>query len=503
MLQAAVGAGVDVCFANPGTTEVHLLGALDRTPGIRSVLGLFEGVCTGAADGFARMSGRPAMTLLHLGPGLANGAANLHNARKAASPVVNVVGTHANRHLNQDSLLSSDVSGLAQYFSLFVRETRASDDAAADFQLAYAAAVEGRGVSTVVFPTDVQWGEVTRSQPHRCREPWAAGFDAGRVEQAARELAKDNAVLIVDGAGLSREGLVAAGRIRAATGCRVFSKRQPARMESGPGVPVIERLGYFPDAAIAQLTGASTVVLAGLDEPVAIFAYQGGPSHVIPDETVVFPAARVTDDVVGALQAIAEIVDAKGKVAAEPAKPVDNGLSALIADVLPEGAIYVDEAITSAPDVFEHAVGRKEFTYLGLTGGSIGIGGPLATGAAVACGPERPVVNVQGDGSALYTLQALWTQAREELNVTTVICANHRYQILSVEQQRAGITGVSPEVEALMDLRSPEIDWVNLSHGFGVPAVRVSPEELPAAMKRAVAEDGPALIQLDIPAERK
>ncbi|WP_310963947.1 acetolactate synthase large subunit [Nocardioides terrisoli] len=505
VVHAAASVGLDICFANPGTTEVHILGGMNAEPRIRPVLGLFEGVCTGAADGFARMAERPAMTLLHLGPGLANGIANLHNARKAEVPVVNVIGTHATRHMNHESMLSSNVPALAQAVSIFVRETRVPEDAAADLVDARNAAIEQRGVATLILPTDVQWSEVPE-HPRRSAQLWKPTFDAERIEEAATRLkaAAARGALMIGGAGLHEAGLRAAGRVQAATGCRLFCKRQPTRIESGPEIPVIERLGYFPDESAAQLASITDIVLVGTEEPVSIFAYRDGRTHVLPHESRVHPVARVGDDVVGALEGLADCLGGPDSAADvhQPVRPPvgtrEQRLSERLAAIMPDRAIFVDEAITSAPDVFEHAMGRTRFTYLGLTGGSIGIAGPLAVGAAVA-EPDRPVVAVVGDGSALYTLQALWTQAREGLNVTTVVCANNRYRILGVEQARAGIEENTGRVDALMDLSLPTIDWLRLAAGFGVPATRARDlEGLRTQFAGSLSEAGPHLIQLDV-----
>lgn len=503
ILETAARAGVEVCFANPGTTEIHLVGAFDEVPAIRPILGLFEGVCTGAADGYGRIAGRPALTLLHLGPGLANGAANLHNAQKAATPLINLIGTHATRHLNNDSILNSDIPGIARPVSLFVREIRVADEAARDFAVAYQAAVAQRGVATLIVPADVQWDDVTAPPPTEIA-PWRGLYDDDRVAAAAAALRADApAALLLGGEALLDRGLLAAGRIQAAAGCRLFCKWAPARIESGPHLPVVERLGYFPEASAAQVADVATFVLAGADAPAAIFAYRDGPSQVIPPGRSVVHLARPADDVVGALEALADHLRApQPKVQSRPRPQVPGGglsartFGAVLAALVPEGAVYVDEANTSAPDFFEHAAGSAQFSYLGLTGGSIGIGSPLGTGAAVAA-TDRPVVVVQGDGSALYTLQALWTQAREQLDVTTLICANRSYDILKVEQVRAGIARLGPRAAALMDLTEPVVDWVKLAEGLGVPASSASTvADLGHQLRTAVDEAGPHLIEV-------
>lgn len=507
LVAAARLSGIDVCFANPGTTEVHLVAAMDSTPAIRPVLGLFEGVCTGAADGYARMTGKPALTLLHLGPGLANGLANLHNARMARTPVINLVGTHATNHLNNQSILNSDVRGFAEPVSSFVRESRVSAEAARDYFAAHQSALDSREPTTLVLPADVQWNEVSalpKVQPTSRR----ATFDGSLVKRAADTLANRGAqaAIILGSDGLLDRGLRAAGRIQRAVGCRVLSKRQPARIDSAPDLLRVERLGYFPEHFQAQVKGIEAFVLVGSEAPAAIFAYKDGPTHVIPDDSDVCTLARVEDDVIGALEALADHLSApnatfSGSVRPElPAGVLDSSnLGAALANVIPDNAIVVDESITSAPNFFEQAVGRFRMSYLSLTGGAIGIAAPLAVGAAVAC-PDRPVVVIQGDGSAMYTLQALWTQARERLNITTVICANQKYRILGVEHSRAKAEVNSVPMSAMMDLTNPTLDWTALAKGMGVSASRAhNGVELARQFEAAARQPGPHLIELMMP----
>lgn len=508
VIAAASEAGIEICFANPGTTEVHLVGALDRTPSIRPILGLFEGVCTGAADGYARMASRPAMTMLHLGPGLGNGIANLHNAKQAGVPLINLVGTHATNHLNNKSPMASDIPALARTVSGFVRETRTSTDAARDFLDAFTRAVEQNLVATLILPADSQWNEAVASMVP-VTSPRAAAFDPARLDAAAAALKGGQAAaLIVGGSGLRERGLREAGRIHQATRCRILSKRQPARIESGPRLLPIERLGYFPEHFTAQVGDISEFVLAGTEAPAAIFAYRDGPTHVIPEGRKVHILADTGDDIPAALEALADRLSApesgavtwpgpRPELPPQDLNPANVGQA--LASIIPDEAIVVDESITSAPDFFERAVGRFPMSYLSLTGGAIGGAGPLAVGAAVAC-PGRPVVVVQGDGSAMYTLQALWTQARERLSVTTIICANRRYAILGAEQQRAGVDTFSAPVSAMMDLADPALDWISLAGGMGVPAERASSgTQLAQSLARAVREGGPHLIELPVP----
>ncbi len=495
--------GVELCFANPGTTEMHLVGALDAA-GMRSVLGLFEGVCTGAADGWARMTGRPALALLHLGPGLANGSANLHNARRARTPLVCVVGDHATWHVAADPPLASDVEGLARPTSAWVHTSKCSADLPRDGAAALAAATRAPGaVATLIVPADCAWGEAAGPAP--VAEPAVAPqVDARRIDAAARALrAGAPAALLLGGHALRERGLRAAGRIARATGAALVAETFPARMERGAGLPAPAKLPYFPEDATRLLAGFRQIVLAGAPDPVAFFGYPDLPSRLAPDSCAVAALAAPDEDAPAALEALADAIgatqDSVPSTALLPARP--NGrldvasLGAALAHCQPEHAIVVDEALTSALPWVLGSAGCPPHTVLSLTGGAIGQGLPCATGAALAC-PERPVIAFQADGSGLYTLQSLWTQAREGSNVTTVICANRGYRILRVELARAGIAEPGPAALALTDFSHPAPDWVALGRGFGVPSERVDTAEgLCAALGRAFATPGPHLIE--------
>jgi acetolactate synthase-1/2/3 large subunit len=509
-LQVALEHGIEVCFANPGTTELPLVAALDRCPAIRPVLGLFEGVCTGGADGYARMAGKPALTLLHLGPGLANGLANLHNARRAGTPIVNLIGEHATWHVNADPPLASDIEALARTVSRWIRTTRTAGEIRRDMGEAIAAAVEGPGIATLILPSDCQAGEA----PPMSR----AGIlpaRAGRippVSDAAHTLRTANrAGLLLGGSGLNEPGLLAAARVAAATGCRLLCERVPARIERGAGLPAPERLLYFPEQLQAQLADIEILLLAGAREPVAFFGYPGTPSRPLSAEQRIEVLAAPGEDAAGALEALARELGAPaggagilpGRAGNTPA-PLPEGpltrdsLAACLAALELENAIIVDESVTQNRGGFLLPDGWRRHSYLSVTGGAIGFGMPCATGAAVAC-PDRPVLNVQADGSAMYTIQALWTQAREGLNVTTVLCSNRSYAILRGEMRRAGQTDPGPAAAQLTDLGRPDIDWVALARGLGVPGCRVSTaEDCLTALRRANAEPGPYLLQADL-----
>jgi acetolactate synthase-1/2/3 large subunit len=506
LMRTAASAGIEVCFANPGTTEMPLVTALDTVSGVRAVLGLFEGVCTGAADGYGRMADRPALTLLHLGPGFANGIANLHNARRARSPIVNLIGDQPTWHLEFDAPLSSDIQSLAAPVSAWVRTAKSSGELSGD--VAEAIAVAGRPpgrVSTLIVPVDCQWGEAeapAARRPVERPEP----FRGDAVDGARRALSGSGpGVLLLGGWALRARGLRAAARIATTTGCRLVCETFPARLERGAGLPAVERLPYFPEQVTESLRGASALVLAGAVEPVAFFGYPNVPSRLTPSDCAIEVLAHPEQDVPAALEALADALGAApdaGEFAStqqppEPRGPLSpSSVGAVLARCQPEGAIVVDEAATSGLPYFLCAATTLPHTYLSLTGGAIGQGLPCATGAAIAC-PDRAVIAFQADGSGMYTLQSLWTQAREGLDVTTLLCANRSYRILQVELARAGVAEPGPQARALTDLSRPDIDWVRLAEAQGVPATRPeSTEELTRELERALREPGPHLIEL-------
>jgi acetolactate synthase-1/2/3 large subunit len=506
LLHTLVDSGVDVCFANPGTSEMHFVAALDGVPAMRGVLTLFEGVATGAADGFARMAGRPAATLLHLGPGLGNGTANLHNARRAGVGVVNVVGDHGTDHVHLDAPLQSDIAAIAGAVSGWVRTTTAPERVGADAADAVAAATAGR-IATLVLPADVSWGEGGRAAVAAAPGPRERA-DPQALRAAADALTSGrHCVLLVGGDATLAAGLAAADRIAAATGARLLCETFPTRLERGAGVAPVGRLGYARGTADHQLAGAEHVVLIGARSPVAFFAYPDRDGDLVP------PGARV-HPVVGragaAAEALAELADlvASGTTArvaaasrpALPTGPLDVGsAAAVIGALLPEGAIVVDEAVTSGLGLPAATAGAPRHDWLTLTGGAIGWGLPAATGAAVAC-PDRPVWALQADGSAMYTISALWTHAREGLDITTVLFNNSAYAILRGELTQVGVTGYGERARRLLDLGGPELDFTALARGMGVPSVRVrTAEELADALRRASAEPGPHLVEAILP----
>jgi acetolactate synthase I/II/III large subunit len=508
LIRTALAAGIDVCFANPGTTEMPLVAALDAVPGMRAVLGLFEGVCTGAADGYGRMSDRPALTLTHLGPGFANGIANLHNARRARSPIVNVIGDHATWHLASDAPLTADIASLARPVSHWVRKSTSANDVARDTAEAIAAAGHEPGqVATLIVASDCQWNPADGPAP-LVKPASAPAVSTDAINRSADLFRKHEgkAALFIVGTALRARGLKAAGRIAAKTGCRLICETFPSRLERGGGLPSVEKLPYFPEQALEALSKVNAVVIAGAPSPVAFFGYPNVPSSLIPAGCASTILATPLEDVSAALEELADALGAPRDVlpptpeAIRPAMPTGvltpASIGPVIAALMPEGCILMDEAATTGMPFFAASSGATPHTYLALTGGAIGQGLPCATGAAVAC-PDRKVIAFQADGSGMYTVQSLWTQAREHLNVTTLLCNNRRYRILQVELARAGITEPGRNARLLTSLGNPEIDWSRIAAGMGVSAVRVeTAEDLYVQLGRALQEPGPNLIEM-------
>lgn len=501
LLRTLVGAGVDVCFANPGTSEMHFVAALDDVPEMRAVLTLFEGVATGAADGYARMAGRPAATLLHLGPGMGNGLANLHNARRGRTPLVNVVGDHARSHKRLDAPLESDIDAVAGTFSRWVRRSLTPADVGADAADAVAAAGAG-GIATLILPADVSWSDGAEpAGPVPARSAPRPAPDA--VEAAAAALTSgEPAVLFLGGDAVREAGQLLAARIGGATGARLMCETFPARLPRGAGLPDLPKLPYPPEMAIAALAGTKHLVVAGTTAPVHFFGYPGVPGTPVPDDCAVHVLAAPGEDGVAALEALADRVadgaEARLLEAARPELPTGaltpRTLSAVVGALLPEDAIVVDEALTSGVGLAELTSGAPRHDWLSLTGGAIGDGLPMAAGAAIAC-PGRPVLGLQADGSAMYTISALWTHAREQLDVTTVVCNNGSYAILEHELSRVGAAGNGKRARQLLDLGGPDLDFVALAGGMGVPATRAeTSEQLADQLRRALADPGPHLI---------
>jgi acetolactate synthase I/II/III large subunit len=506
LVETLADAGVEVCFANPGTSEMHFVAALDRVGGVRCVLGLFEGVATGAADGYARMADRPASTLLHLGPGFANGLANVHNARRANTPMVNIVGDHATYHKQHDAPLTSDIEGVAGPFSDWVRTSADSRSVARDGAAAVAAAMTPPGrVATLILPADVSWGEADGPAPLPPVEG-RAPVASEAISDVARALRSgEPAVLFMGGHALREPGLTLAGRIAAKTGARLLAQTLNARVQRGAGRVAVDFLPYPVDAALATLADARHLVLVGSKAPVAFFAYPDKPSALSPPQCETHTLAAPDGDVVGALEALAEELGAPQNApvqAREEHPPPSSGAissdaaAAAVGTLLPEGAIVVDEALSAAAAFMSWTRGAATHDYLQVTGGAIGIGLPLATGAAVAC-PDRKVICLQADGSAMYTVQSLWTQAREGLDVTTILLNNRSYAILKHELANLGAGDAGRSALDMMELDRPALDWVGLAHGMGVEGGRAKTmEEFDRHFAAGLRSEGPCLIDL-------
>lgn len=504
LLALAEREGVRACFANPGTSEMHLVAALDSAPGIRPVLCLFEGVATGAADGYGRMKQAPALTLLHLGPGLGNGLANLHNAYRARTPIVSLVGEHATFHRANNPPLASDIAALAGPVSSWVKTAETTASLLDLTQEAFQAA-RRLGPAALILPADIAWSDDTLSPPPAESAPKEEP-EPNRIEDASRLLGP-RTLLLLGGRFLSAEACAAAQRIGAKTGALVLIETFPARVRREGAAAQLKRLPYLSEMAAATLAQVDTVVLAGAAEPVAFFALPGRPTKLAPDGARVFQLTSSSQGVERALTSLAALIGAEAGIAASasPAPQPAGGdvidptaLAQCFAATLPADAIVCDESNTSGLFCYDAAAAAAPHDWLTLTGGSIGLGLPLATGAAVAC-PDRRVVALEADGSALYTIQALWTQAREGLNVTNVILNNGAYAILRLEMMRAGVNQLSDAAKALFDLTRPAIDFCSIARGFGVAAERVeTPAALTAALTRSYATPGPALIEVMI-----
>jgi len=506
LVRTLVTGGVDVCFSNPGTSEMHFVAALDRVEGMRCVLGLFEGVVTGAADGYGRMTGRPASTLLHLGPGLANGLANLHNASRANVPIVNVIGDHATYHKRHDAPLTADIEALARPYSKWLRTCATAAEVASDGAEAIAASRTAPGrIATLILPADTAWNEGGAVAPIPEVPVPPVPSDA-TVERAAAMLkAKLPTGIVLAGNALHGQGLALAGRIAAGTGARLMTPYSFARVERGDGRPIVERIPYAIDLAVERLKEFRQLIMVGPPPPVAFFAYPGKPSLLAPPDCAIHALARPGEDYVGALDALAAALSLRtAPPNLQNAERTDlpggamslAGLAAVLAALMPENAIVIDESITSGRNLMALTKGAPPHDWLANTGGSIGIALPMAVGAAVASS-ERPVLCLSADGSAMYTLQALWTMARESLKITTVIFANRAYAILMSEYANVGAGNPGRRALDMLQIGRPDLDFVALAHGMGVPGVRVATlEDFAQALRGGLRSGGPNLIEV-------
>lgn len=504
LVATLVDSDVDVCFANPGTSEMHFVAALDTNPGMRCVLGLFEGVVTGAADGYGRMTGRPAATLLHLGPGLANGLANVHNAKKARTPMVNVVGEHATYHREYDAPLTSDIVGVATPMSHWVRMADDADSVAALGAEAIEASMVAPGqISTLILPADTAWNTTSAGPARAGAAPAPPAPDADAIASAAAALRGDRRCTIFLGGAITEHRARQVGQLAEATGANVVASTWAPRQETGAGRTPVRRLAYFGEQAAEQLVGTEEMIIVGGQPPVTFFAYPDKPNWLTPEGATIHQVCDITDDIDAALAALVDATDAGS--ATPLSMPLDRPalpsgaldvmkIGTAAAALMPEHTIIVNEAGTGG--AYQAALrGAPPHSLLSLTGGSIGYGLPASTGAAIAC-PDRRVLSMQADGAGMYTVQALWTQARESLDITTVIFSNRRYAILQVEFDRVGAHRPGPKATSMLELNDPELDWVAMATGMGVPAARATTaDEFNDLLAASFTTPGPFVIE--------
>jgi acetolactate synthase I/II/III large subunit len=509
LVKTLLAGGVDVCFANPGTSEMHFVAALDKHEGMHCVLGLFEGVVTGAADGYARMTDKPSATLLHLAPGLANGLANLHNAKRAQSPMVNIVGEHRQGHKLADSPLVGDVEGTARTVSDWVYTCASADHIARDASAAirHANTAPGR-IATLILPTDVAW-----TPTHATRAPKLAPMPSTLPVDAQFDLAVqalksgEPTMLVLSGKALRDAPLRDASRIAKRTGAKLIAQYQNGRIERGAGRVAIERTPAPVDEGVAAFAEAKHVILIGAKTPAPMFGYPGKPDFLVAPDIEIIPLTSPTDDLAGVLNELAArlkasdetpLIEKHQSIEAATGKLTPNAVLQTVSALMPEHAIIVDESVTAGRAFFPLSRNTAPHDYLQLTGGAIGVGIPLATGAAVAA-PHRKVINLEGDGSSMYTIQGLWTQAREKLNVLTIVFVNGGYKILKGEMANVGAKEWGARAESMLSMNDPQISWVKLAQGMGVEAAKAaSTRELADLMRHALTLDGPFLIEAHI-----
>jgi acetolactate synthase-1/2/3 large subunit len=507
LVHTLLAAGVDTCFANPGTSEMHFVAALDRIPGMRCVLGLQENVVTGMADGYWRMSGKPAATLLHCGPGLANGLSNLHNARRARSGIVNCVGDQATYHRPLDAQLTADTEGFSRGVSAFTRTVQRATDVGRDAAVAVQAARTSPGqIATLILPSDVCWDEAPGGPSAGLPVPAPPQADPMAVRHAARALRERSDVLILlGGLALTGPAQALAWRIAQATGATVLGEMSNGRVERGRGRLALERVPYPADLAIQALAPYRTIILVNSKAPVGFFAYPNKPSKHHREDADILLLTRYEADPIQALTALAEELGAPGIDIPDPGPrpdaargtPTPEGLAQTLAALMPDHAIIADESVSFGRGFFKGTHAAPPHDWLQITGGAIGCGIPLATGAAIGA-PGRRVINLQADGSAMYTLQGLWTQARERLPVTTILISNRKYAILLGEYQGVGANPGRTAMD-MMDLGNPNLDWVKLAGGMGVAAAKTSTlEGVGDLLQQSLAQDGPFLIEMEV-----
>jgi acetolactate synthase-1/2/3 large subunit len=504
LVKTLLASGVEVCFANPGTSEMHFVAALDRVPGMKCVLGLQENVVTGAADGYWRMADRPAATLLHCGPGLANGLAGLHDARRARSGIVNIPGDHATYHRPYDAPLTADTEGWARGVSAWVKTSMTPQEVGADAAAAVQAARTSPGqIATLILPSDSSWGEGGEVAAPLA-VPAVPQADPHAVQTVARVLReKRNVLLLLGGLALRVGAQQQAQRVLAATGARAMCEGSNARIQRGQGRLPLERVPYVIEQATAALGWVEHLVLVNAKAPVGFFGYPGKPSILYPPNAQVHVLTRLEQDAEAALRALAEELGAPAAAMPDPGpRPgrergalSPEGLARTIAAVMPEDSIVVDEAVTYGRGFFPFTHAAPPHDWLQNCGGAIGYGPPVAVGAALGA-PGRRVIAAQADGSAMYTVQALWTQARERLPVTTLLLSNRKYQILLGEYRNVGANPGRTAMD-MLDLGNPDLNWVQMANSMGVEAAQAtSLEQVADLMEQSFTRPGPFLIEL-------
>ncbi len=504
LVHTLADSGVEICFGNPGTSEMHFVAALDREPRMRGVLCLFEAVSAGAADGYARMAGKPAATLLHLGPGFANAISFLHNARKAGQPIINIVGDHAVSHSQYvQAPLTSDIMAICGSVSDWLHQSKLPGEVAGDGARAVQAARRGQ-IATLVLPANCAWEDAHMPAP--ALPALMPGVVApATIEKVAAALGNGKrSLLLMRGRCLERAGMEAAGRIAHATGARIAHDYFTPRITRGAGLPAIERVPYFSEQIVECLKGQEQIVLVGAPPPVTFFAYPNKPSWVTPEGCELLTLAAPGDDGTAALIALADALGAKapGNIVQlvrpdlpAPGALTSDAMGAIIARFMPEDAIWSDDSLTAGPGLQKHLVQAPRHDAIFLTGGAIGDAKPMAMGAALAC-PQRKVIAVTGDGAAMYSLPALWSMAREKLDVVTIVCANRSYNILNIELGRVGAINPGPKTLSMLDLHDPVLDFVKIAQGHGVNAMRAeTTDQFAAVFAEAMRTPGPHLIE--------
>jgi acetolactate synthase-1/2/3 large subunit len=511
LIKTLSDSGVDTCFSNPGTSEMHFVAALDSSD-MRAVLCLFEGVATGAADGYARIANKPAATLLHLGCGLGNGIANLHNARKARVPMINIIGDHASHHKQYDAPLESDIETIARNVSSWIRTCPSTEQVGADTAEAVEVAQKApQQISTLILPADVSWNKGGESKVADL-SPVTKIATEETLSQLADVLLTHGkkAAILLGRRVLLEDGLIAASKIAEKTGAKLFTEVFPTRLERGAGLPHVERIAYLAEMASVQLSGYKHLIIIDSMEPVSFFAYPGKKSYLVPDKCKVHHLVQPNQDAVGSLQALVAAVGAQKtqpKLQQENRPKLPSGklnasnVCQAVGALMPENTIISDEAQTSGIKLPFHTSGSPRHDVLTLTGGAIGQGLPVAIGASIA-GKDRPVIALVGDGSAMYTIQSLWTMMNENLDVTVIVLNNRSYAILNIELERVGAEGAGEKAKSQLDLSKTEIDFVLMAKGMGMPAeTATTAEEFNDALTRAISEPGPHLIDAIVPSE--